>query len=67
MQRQKDKVMQNEFYKKEREDEKKAAISSLPHPYLKEIDCCEHLIGYLQAMKVKAGLTVDNEVAAREA
>ncbi len=67
MQRQKDKVLNQAQYKKEREEEKQAVISSLPHPYIKEIDCCDHLIGYLQAMKVKAGLTVDNEVAAREA
>ena len=30
-----------------REAEKKALISSLPHPYAKEIDSCDHLIGYI--------------------
>jgi len=67
MQRQKDKVLNHAAYKQEREEEKQAVISSLPHPYLKEIDTCDHLMAYLQAMKVKAGLTVDNEAAAREA
>ena len=52
--------------KKEREEEKKAAINSLPHPYLKELDCCEHLIGYLNAQKVKLGLVIDSETLARE-
>ena len=33
MQRQKDKVVQNEAYKQEREEERKQAIKNLPHPY----------------------------------
>jgi len=47
MQRQKDKVLNHAAYKAEREEEKQAVISSLPHPYLKEIDTCEHLMAYL--------------------
>lgn len=65
MQRQKDKILQHKALMKEREEEKKSVINSLPHPYLKEIDCCEHLIGYIHATKVKMGLIVDNETAAR--
>ena len=32
---------------KEREEEKKAYINSLPHPYIKEIENCDHLVSYL--------------------
>ena len=67
MQRQKDKVLNHEAYKQEREEERKEAIKSLPHPYQKELDCCEHLIGYLTSLKVRAGLIVDSEEAARQA
>jgi len=67
MQRQKDKVLQQKSIIKERQEETKAVINSLPHPYMKEIDCCDHLISYLNSMKVKMGLTVDNELAARQA
>lgn len=67
MQRQKDKVVQNQSYKLEREEERQEAIKSLPHPYQKELDCCEHLIGYLNALKVRAGLVIDNEAVARKA
>lgn len=67
MHRQKDKILQHKALLKEREEEKKIAISAMPHPYLKEIDCCEHLLGYIHATKVKLGIIVDNEVAAREA
>lgn len=67
MQRQKDKILLNQEYKLERENERKNAIKSLPHPYLKELDCCEHLIGYLNNQKVRAGLVIDNEAVARAA
>lgn len=39
----------------------------MPHPYQKELDCCEHLIGYLNSLKMRAGLIIDNEEAARQA
>jgi len=67
MQRQKDRVVQHKAYAKEREDEKKALIGSLPHPYVKEIDSCNHLISYINQQKIKMGLIVDNEDAARAA
>lgn len=67
MQRQKDRVVQQKAEAKEREEEKKALISSLPHPYAKEIETCDHLIGYINQQKVKLGLVVDNEAAARAA
>jgi len=61
MQRQKDKVVQNASFKAEREEERMEAIKSLPHPYQKEIDCCDHLTSYLHTLKVRAGLVIDNE------
>ena len=39
----------------------------MPHPFAKELDCCDHLIGYLNNQKVRAGLVIDNEAAARQA
>jgi len=50
-----------------RDAEKKALISSLPHPYAKEIDSCDHLIGYITQQQVKLGLIVDDEDTARAA
>lgn len=47
MQRQKDKVINQAAMAKEREEEKKAYINSLPHPYIKEIENCDHLVSYL--------------------
>lgn len=67
MQRQMDKVLQHAALKHERTEERKAAISSLPHPYHKELDCCDHLIGYMNSLKVRAGLIIDNEAVARKA
>lgn len=66
-QRQKDKVVMFQASKQEREQEREDAIKSMPHPYAKEIDCCEHLIGYMTTLKMRAGLIVDNEEAARKA
>ena len=67
MQRQKDKIIQQAALKQEREDARKAAIKSLPHPYQRELDCCEHLIGYITNQRVRYGQIVDNEQAARQA
>lgn len=67
MQRQKDKVVNADAIKKEREEERQAAIKAMPHPYQKEIDCCDHLTGYMKSLKEKAGLLVNDSVAAREA
>ena len=47
MQRQKDKVLQNVAFKQEREEERNEAIKNMAHPYAKELDCCDHLIGYM--------------------
>ena len=60
-------MIQNEAYKQEREEERKEAIKNLPHPYQKELDCCEHLVGYLNTLKMRAGLIIDNEEVARQA
>lgn len=32
----------------------------MPHPYQKELDCCDHLTGYLRSLKEKAGLLVND-------
>ena len=66
-QRQKDRVIERSAYQAERAEERNEAIKSLPHPFAKEIDCCEHLAGYLNALKQRAGLIVDNEAVARAA
>lgn len=67
MQRQKDKVLQAQRDKKEREEERKEAISNLPHPYLKEMDTCAHLLNFLQSLKVRYGLVApDSETVARQ-
>jgi len=52
---------------KERDAEKQEFISSLPHPYIKEIEICEHLISFLTQQKVKMGLLITSEDAARAA
>ena len=67
MQRQKDRIVQRAAQKQERDEEVKKEISQLDHPYQRELDCCESLTGYLHALKVRTGQTVDNEVAARKA
>ena len=61
MQRQKEKIVNALAIKQEREEERKAVLESLPHPYMKELECCDHLIGYLHSLKVRAGLIVDSE------
>ena len=67
MQRQKDKVVNAKQYKLEREEERQAAIKTMPHPYMKELDTCEHLENYLNSLKMRAGLLVDSEEVARQA
>lgn len=67
MQRQKDKVVNADAIKQEREEERKLAIKALPHPFQKELDCCDHLTGYLNSLKEKAGLLVNDSLAAKEA
>ena len=66
MQRQKDKVVQQKQQRQEREEERKEVIKSLPHPFMRELDCCDHLTGYINAMKERLGLIIDSEKAARE-
>ena len=66
-QRQKDRVVERAAYQAERQEERDEQIKSLPHPFAKEIECCEHLVGYLNALKMRAGLIIDNEAVARQA
>ena len=59
--------MQHKAQAAEREQEKKDLISSLPHPYSKELDTCDHLMGYIHQQRVKLGQIVDDGEAARAA
>lgn len=51
---------------KQMAEERENYIKSLPHPYEKELDTCEHIINYINEIKRKAGLIQDSEVVARE-
>jgi hypothetical protein len=66
MVRQKDKVINRESEQKQLVEERENYIKSLPHPYEKELDTCDHIVGYLIDMKRKAGLLQDSEVVARD-
>ena len=67
MQRQKERVVQRNAQKKERDEELKTQIRQMDHYYQKELDCCDHLTGYLHSLKVRAGLIIDDEAEARKA
>lgn len=66
MLRQKDRVVNREQEAKYYADERENMIKDLPHPYTKELDTCDHLVGYLTELKRKAGLIVESEDLARE-
>ena len=66
MQRQKERVLQREAEREEALAERENTIKNMPHPYLKELDTCEHLIAFLHTLKVRAGLEADSEQVARE-
>ena len=53
--------------KEKLKQEHQSAISNLPHPYLKELETCDHLTHFLNKLKMQAGLVVDNEALARQA
>lgn len=56
MMRQKDRVVNREQENKQIVEDRENLIKDLPHPYEKEIDTCDHLIGYITEIKRKAGL-----------
>lgn len=54
--RQKEQLAEREKLKAERIEAKKQALLDRPNPYQKEIDTCEHLIGYCNKLKVQTGM-----------
>lgn len=46
--------------------EREQVINNLPHPYIKQIDCCDTLVVYCNGLKVKFGLLHESEDVARE-
>jgi len=51
----------------DQDEQRKAFIKEMPHPYKKEIETCQHLISYCHQTKIKAGLEVDADEQARQA
>jgi len=66
MMRQKDRVVNREQENKQIVEDRENLIKDLPHPYEKEIDTCDHLIGYITEIKRKAGLIQESEDVARD-
>lgn len=54
--REKQRLIDREQYKKERIEAKKQALLDRPNPYQREIETCEHLIGYCNRLKVITGI-----------
>jgi hypothetical protein len=67
MQREKQRVISRESEQKQIAEERENYIKTLSHPYEKELDTCDHIVGYLIGMKRKAGLMPDSETVARDA
>ena len=63
---QKERLIEMDKHLKESEEIAQQQIKEWPHPFAKEIETCDHLSSYLHQMKRKAGLEVDEEVAAKE-
>ena len=66
MQRQKERSTLREQERDEILKERDDKIKNLPHPYLKELETCDHLIAFLHTLKIRAGLEQDSEQVARE-
>lgn len=66
MTKQKERVINRENEQKQYQEERENYIKSLPHPYEKELDTCDHIVNYLNELKRKAGLILDSETVARE-
>lgn len=63
--RQKEQLVEREKEKAERIAARKQAMLDRPNPYLKEIETCEHLIGYCNKLKVLTGMVqvpVDEQI-----
>lgn len=65
MNKQKDRVKNRNTEQKQIEEDRENYIKSLPHPYEKELETCEHIVNYLTELKRKAGLLQDSEVVAQ--
>lgn len=57
MAKEKQRIIDREVYQLERIEARKQALADRPNPYQKEIDTCERLVGYCDALKFKHGLT----------
>ena len=66
MMKQKERVLARAEEEKHIVEERENYIKSLPHPYEKELDTCEHIINYLHELKRKAGLVQEDEEVARQ-
>lgn len=64
--KQKERVLARAEEEKHIVEERENYIKSLPHPYEKELDTCEHIINYLHELKRKAGLVQEDEEVARQ-
>lgn len=51
MQREKQRVISRESEQKQIAEERENYIKTLSHPYSKELDTCDHIVGYLIGMK----------------
>jgi len=56
MQQRQDDLRAREEGKTEVENMRRQMIKDLPHPYMKEIETCSHLVNYCHQLKRKAGL-----------
>ena len=66
MERQKQKVLDLEADKAVIQEERDRVIKNLPHPYNKEIQACDSLVGFCNNLKVQFGLLKDSEEVARQ-
>lgn len=54
--KEKQKLIDRERQRQERIEARKQALLDRPNPFQKEIETCEHLIAYLNKLKVLTGL-----------
>ena len=66
MERQKQKVLYLEAEKSVLQEERDLRIKNLPHPYYKEIQACDSLVGFCNNLKVQFGLLKDSADVARQ-
>lgn len=66
LQAKKDAIVNREEDLAQEKEARAQQIKDLPHPYIKEMDTCVHLIARCHQLKRAAGLEVDSELAAKE-